>query len=86
MDFTTIIAYLFGAIILYITIWIFYKPLLVLMKYVKKTAIGCLCICAFNFAAEFLGLSIGVNLITSMVTGILGLPGIALLIILQQLL
>lgn len=84
MDFNTIIAYAFGAVILYILIWIFYKPLKVFMKYVGKAAIGCISILVFNFLLGFLGLNIGVNLVTSFVVGILGLPGICLLLFLQK--
>ena len=84
MDFNTTIAYAFGAIILYIILWIFYKPLKILMKYVGKSALGCVGIVIFNFIMGFLGLNIGVNLATSFVVGILGLPGICLLLFLQK--
>lgn len=84
MDFNTIIAYAFGAIILYIILWIFYKPLKILMKYVAKSALGCLGIIAFNLSLGFLGLNIGVNIGTSVVVGILGIPGLCLLLFLQK--
>lgn len=84
MDFNTLIAYAFGIVILYILIWIFYKPLKFFMKYVTKAAIGCISIVLFNLSLGFLGFHIGVNLITSILVGVLGLPGICLLLFLQR--
>lgn len=84
MDFNTIIAYIFGGIVAYIAIWIFYKPLKALMKLIVKAAFGCIGIILFNMTFGFLGLSIGVNLGTSFIIGVLGLPGICLLVLLQK--
>lgn len=84
MDFNTMIAYAFGAVMLYIILWLLYKPLKIIMKYIGRSAAGCIGIIVFNFIMGFLGFNIGVNLVTSFVVGVLGLPGICLLLFLQK--
>ena len=52
MDFTTILLML-GAVMLYIILWLLYKPLKIIMKYIGRSAAGCIGIIVFNFIMGF---------------------------------
>ena len=55
------------------------------LKAVAQGAIGAVIMVAFNFALSPLGVFVGVNFITVGVAGLLGLPGVVSLYILQAL-
>jgi len=84
MNSTAILAYAFGGVMLYLLIWYFYKPLKWLMKVVVKAAFGCVGLLLFNLFSGITGMTVGVNLVTAFVTGVLGVPGLGLLLILQK--
>ena len=48
-----------------------------------NTALGFLALAALDLCSGVTGLHIGVNLINALLVGILGLPGLALLVLLQ---
>ena len=75
----TITAYIIGSIILYIFIYLCYKPLSFLFKIACHGIIGIAALIICNFAFGFFGVAVGFNLITAITAGILGLPGVALL-------
>jgi len=81
-----ITAYLFGAIILYITIWLCYKPLKAATKIICHALIGSMALIMVNFSLGWAGVNIGINAATSLISGILGIPGIGLLVFLQRML
>lgn len=62
---------------------IFLFPIKILLKLVFNTIIGGAIIYIINLIGGNFGFHIGLNLITSLVVGILGIPGAILLIILQ---
>ena len=76
-------AYALGLILLLVFIKIFYTPLKVALKLCCNAIFGGLILVFINFLGEYIGLSIGVNLLTSLVAGVLGLPGISLMLMLQ---
>jgi inhibitor of the pro-sigma K processing machinery len=77
-------AYLFGGVMLYLVIWYFYRPLKWLMRLAVKSALGCVGLVLFNLLSGFTGITLGVNLVTSFAVGMLGLPGLGLLILLKN--
>jgi inhibitor of the pro-sigma K processing machinery len=79
-----VFAYIFGAILLYITIWLCYKPLKGVARIILNALAGSMGIVITNFAFGWAGVNIGINAITSLTCGVLGLPGITLLIFLQR--
>ncbi len=81
---TTILAYSFGGVMLYLLMWYFYKPLKYFMNIVVKSAFGCLGLLLFNLLSGITGVTVGVNLITAFIVGVLGLPGLGLLLVLQN--
>jgi inhibitor of the pro-sigma K processing machinery len=62
------------------------KPLKLVVKFLLNTLGGFISLILINFFGSWLGISIGVNWINAAVVGIFGLPGVALLLVLQWLL
>jgi len=82
----TAIAYVVGAILFTIALFLLARPIKLLLKLTLNSALGCVGIIIFNLASGFLGLSIGVNIVTALTVGILGMPGFALILFLQKIL
>lgn len=83
MNFNTIFAIAFLIIILLVIIKIFMGPLKILVKLVYSSILGTFAILIFNFLGKFIGLHIGLNLVTILTIAFLGLPGMALILFLQ---
>lgn len=58
-------------------------PFKILIKLVVNGLIGGVLLAAINFLGKYIGLHIGINIATSLIAGVLGAPGIALLLLLQ---
>ena len=59
------------------------KPLRLLAKLLFNSIVGLLMLLGFNLIGNLFGMMIPVNLVTILLTGFLGVPGLILLIILQ---
>ena len=79
-QFLIAIALLFLALILF---KLFSTPMRLALKVGANTALGFLALVALDLFSPLLGLHIGVNLVNALIVGILGLPGLALLVLLQ---
>jgi inhibitor of the pro-sigma K processing machinery len=53
------------------------------VKFLLRCAVGFAALFAFNAAGGGLGLSVGLNAVNAGVVGLLGLPGFALILVLQ---
>ncbi len=62
---------------------LFSTPLRLVLKVGMNTVLGFLALIALDLFSPLLGLHIGVNLINALIVGILGLPGLALLVLMQ---
>lgn len=82
-DTMSIIAYVVGLILLYVCCWIFIKPLKWLLRLMLNGILGGLILAAVNFIGSFAGIHITINPLTALITGLLGVPGVVLIIILQ---
>jgi inhibitor of the pro-sigma K processing machinery len=78
-----IAAYAFGLIILFVIGWLILIPLRYILKLIVNGIIGGIVLIVLNFFGGFIGLHIGVNPITALIVGILGVPGVILLILVQ---
>lgn len=83
MDFNIIITFLTCIIVLFIFGKIFIMPLKSILKLIFNSILGGLCIYMINLIGANFGFHIGLNIVTSMLVGILGIPGAVLLIILK---
>mgnify|MGYP003318534404 CR=1 FL=1 len=74
-----------GAIILmcYALLKILSAPIRLIFKLLINTCLGFVVLFIVSFFGEFFGISIGVNFFNALITGFLGIPGVALLIILN---
>lgn len=86
IEFTVILAYAFGLILLYIIGWLLIVPIRVILKLIANAIVGGIALIVLNFIGGFIGISIGVNPITALVVGVLGVPGVILLLVIQYIL
>jgi len=80
-----LVAYLLGLLILYILIRARYVPVRLMLFLLYNGVAGGLLLWVINLVAQFAGLHIGLNPVTAVIAGILGLPGIAALLFLRLL-
>lgn len=83
IEFNVVIAYVFGLVLLYIVGWVLVVPLKVIIKLIYNGVLGGMILILLNFVGGFVGIHIGVNPVTALIAGVLGIPGIVLLLILQ---
>ena len=81
-DLGIILAYTAGIMLIFMTSWIFFKPIKFLGRIILNSLIGALILIIFNYFGQYTGLYIGVNELTALIIGILGIPGfIAILLV-----
>lgn len=86
MESSQIIGWMIIACLLFIVFLIFAKPLKIFAKLCINSIIGVSALFAANFILSPLGLSVGINVFTALFTGILGIPGIICLFIVNYML
>ena len=86
MDFNNIITYIACIFFLFIFGKIFIIPIRTIFKLVMNSILGGLTIFIINIIGSFFNFHIGLNLITSIFVGILGIPGAIVIIIIKLLL
>ncbi len=59
------------------------KPIKIVFKLILNTIIGFLALFAINYLGSFIGISIAVNWINAVIVGVLGIPGVALILLLK---
>lgn len=58
-------------------------PLAVLLRLAARSAVGLAVLALFSQVGQFIGVSLGVNLVNALILGVLGVPGFGLLLMLQ---
>lgn len=86
MEIGILLAYAFGILLLYIVGYLFLVPVKFLLKLVVNSVLGGLALLVINWIGSFVGLEIPLNLLSAVVVGILGLPGLVLLYLLNLIL
>ena len=86
MDFNNIITYIACIAFLFIFGKIFIIPIKTILKLVINSILGALTIFIINLIGAFFNFHIGLNLITSIFVGILGIPGAIAIVIIKLLL
>lgn len=77
------IVYVFIGIAVLVAIGLFAKPMKWLLKLAVNTVLGFIGLFVFNWLGSYIGLSLGINIINAAVVGVLGLPGLVLLLFLK---
>lgn len=83
MDFNSIIVYLGCIIFLFLIGKFFIIPFKIIMKIIGNSILGGILIFIVNLIGGMFNFHIGLNVVTAIVTGILGIPGVILLILLK---
>lgn len=87
MEFVNVImAAFFLLVILFIVAQVFLKPLKLLWKVLFNSALGLILLLVVNYVGAFFGFKVGINIITVLIAGFLGIPGLILLVCFQLLL
>jgi inhibitor of the pro-sigma K processing machinery len=86
VELNIILAYAFGLILLYIVGYILLIPIKWIIKLMYNGIIGGIMLIVLNFVGGFWGIGLAINPVTALVAGILGVPGIVLMLILHYLL
>lgn len=74
-DIGIILAYSAGIMLVFMLSWILLIPFKFIGKIILNSVIGGLLILVVNFFSQYTGLYIGLNIITAIVIGLLGVPG-----------
>jgi inhibitor of the pro-sigma K processing machinery len=81
-DIGIVMAYSAGIMLIFMISWLFVKPLKFLGKLILNSLLGALFLIVFNYFGQFTGVYIGVNELTSLIIGLLGIPGfVAILVV-----
>ena len=81
-----LLAFIMGIAILVLLTKLFFKPLKWLVRLIINGVAGGLMLLLLNYFGGFAGISIGINVVTCLTAGVLGVPGVALLLVLQYIL
>lgn len=83
MDFTMILPILIGVGILFIVLKLLALPMKLIIKLVINGIVGGILIFVVNLIGANFGFMIDLNWITALIVGILGVPGVVIVAILQ---
>ena len=86
MTIKIILSYAFGLILLYLIGILLVVPIKMLIKLVWNGILGGILLFIVNLIGNFIGISLVINPITALIAGFLGIPGVILLLILQNIL
>lgn len=81
MELSTVIAFAIGLLLLYVVGILLVIPIKVIIKLIINGLIGGVTLFLFNLIGAYFGLHIPINAFSALIVGILGLPGVILLII-----
>ena len=79
----TIVAYAAALLLMYALGWLLFVPLKYLWKLILNGILGGLLLVVINLIGGLFGITIAINPVTALIAGFLGIPGVALLFLLQ---
>jgi inhibitor of the pro-sigma K processing machinery len=83
MDYKVLIAYIVGIILLFLFGKLLLVPLKVIVKLVINALIGGIVLLLINFVGGIFGYHLPFNIVSALIVGTLGIPGVILLILLK---
>jgi len=78
-------AYTLGALLFYAFARLLFWPVRLTLRLIANAALGVLLVGVFNLAGGYFGMVLPLNPVTAVISGILGLPGVAMLLALKYL-
>ncbi len=82
-DGNSIFAYALGLVLVFVICRIFIKPISWVLKLIFNGILGGLILTAVNFVGGFAGITIVISPLSALLTGLLGVPGVLLVALLQ---
>lgn len=73
-----------GVLLIWLMIKIFATPIKWALKLLLNTILGFVILFVFNFLGEYIGITITVGWVSALVAGVLGIPGIILLLLIEN--
>ncbi len=86
LELNIILAYAVGLILLYVLGWVLLIPLKWLVKLMWNGILGGIILFILNLIGGIWGISIGLNAFNAIIVGLLGIPGVILLLVLKYIL
>lgn len=86
IDFTVILFFGLGLVLLYITGWLLLAPLKFILKLVISGVLGIVVLLVINLVGGIFDVTIAINPLSAIVAGYFGIPGIILLLSLKLIL
>nr|WP_300089991.1 pro-sigmaK processing inhibitor BofA family protein [Sedimentibacter sp.] len=84
-DIGIVMAYSAGIMLIFMISWLFVKPLKFLGRLILNSLLGALFLIVFNYFGQLTGVYIGVNELTALIIGLLGIPGFIAVLVLKLL-
>ncbi len=81
--FITAVGYILGVLVILVLAGVCLKPVRFVLKLAVNSALGMALIAIINFLGSGAGIHIGLNPVTAVAVGALGVPGVILILILQ---
>ncbi len=78
-----ILAYAVALLLMYALGWLLFVPLKYLWRLILNGILGGLLLVVINLVGGLFGVTLAINPVTALVAGFLGIPGVALLFLLQ---
>jgi len=85
MEVSIILAYALGLILLYIIGWVLLVPLKFILKLIWNGILGGIMLFIINIIGGYFGFHIIINPLTALITGLLGIPGVVLIVLIGYL-
>lgn len=79
MDYNALVAYAVGLILLYLMARLLFLPIRLLLVLLYNGLVGGVLLWMVNLVGGYIGLHVGLNPVTALLAGFLGLPGVAAL-------
>lgn len=86
VSYQIVIAYIVGLAALYLVGWLLLVPLRFLSKLLVNALIGGVLLVLVSMVGVYVNLAVNVNVVTAMLAGFLGVPGVALVVVLPMIL
>jgi len=80
-----VLVFLFGVVLLIIIGRVFIKPIKFIIKILLNSALGLGILFLINHFGSSVGLNVGINWLTGLICGVLGIPGVILVLMLKWL-
>ncbi len=80
-----VVSFALGLVLLYLIGWLLLVPMKFLWRLLAGSLLGGLALWLVNHFGQLVGFSVPLNPLTALITGLLGVPGLALIIALNAL-